>query len=583
MTPRLTDTLASIPFLGRDLAAAADVARARLVRLRSACMPSGPDLSIGRQWARVFDNSAELVGAVPPEPFRPGGILLFPIWGPVTAPSTKAVELILAHALRLRGNSVAMMACRRALPGCVVDPLGNHRGRLSAEIRAAFTHGAGACVQCVGGIDEIAAHSLVPMLSMAGYLRPGDLAEAEAEAGALDPAAYRAHRHAGVHVGEHAFASAIRATGRGTLEDSPLHREIFRRQLVASVLCARAAHRAFDVLRPGQIGLTHGIYVDHGTVTEVARVRGIPVTVYVRPYRQSTVMLCRGETYHKALVTESNSLWEDRVLSDDERARLLGYIRSRRRGGQDSVTYHPNPIEGRDRIMDLLGLDKGKPVVVAYTNVMWDAQLYHASSAYPDMLAWLHATIDHFVARPGVQLVIRVHPAEVKAAKRSLQPVADEISRRHPSLPANIKVVPPESDISSYDLAEQACANIIYGTKMGLEMVLMRRPVIVAGESFVRGKGFTHDASDPAGYLRLLGDITKLPPMADAAYERALRYGYHFYFRRQIDLPFFEERAGRAILRFGRLDDLSPGKSAALDAICGAFETGAEFLAPPTT
>lgn len=416
---------------------------------------------------------------------------------------------------------------------------------------------------------------------MSAYSRPGDLAEAEAEVAKLSPASYRAHHHAGVHVGEHAFAAAIRATSRGTLEDTPLHDEIFRRQLVAAIVCARITHRMFDELQPGQIGLTHGIYVDHGTVAEVARSRGIPVTVYVRPYRQSTVMLCRGETYHKALVSEDNALWENRPLADADRKRLLDYIHSRRRGTQDAVTYHPDPIEGRERIMGLLGLDTAKPLVVAYTNVMWDAQLYHASSAYPDMLSWLYATIDHFIARPEVQLVIRVHPAEVKAAKKSLQPVAAEIGRRHPRLPANIRVVGPESNISSYDLAEQACANVIYGTKMGLEMALMRRPVIVAGESFVRGKGFTHDATDPAGYRRLLGDVTALPRMSDAAYERALRYGHHFYFRRQIDLPLFDEVAGRGVrLLLGSLTELAPGRNPNLDHICRSFASGEEFLAP---
>jgi hypothetical protein len=580
MAKSLSHRLADLPLVGRPLAPLADVLRARLVHVRNRL--SKPDiLPIARQWEEVFGRSQSIAAAFPREAFRPGGILLFPIWGPVTAPATKAVELILAHALRMRGHSVAMMTCGRALPACVVDPIGNHRGRLSPGIRDAYSHGAASCVHCTKGHDQLASSSLVPFLSMASHSRPGDLPDAEAEVDRLTPASYRAHHHAGIHVGEHAFAAAIRATSRGTLEDTPLHNEIFRRQLVAAIVCAKVTHRIFDELRPGQIGLTHGIYVDHGTVAEVARFRGIPVTVYVRPYRQSTVMLCRGETYHKALVSESNALWEDHPLADEDRARLIGYIQSRRRGTQDAVTYHPDPIEGRERIMALLGLDKDKPLVVAYTNVMWDAQLYHASSAYPDMLSWLFATVDHFAARPDVQLVIRVHPAEVKAAKKSLQPVADEIHRRYPSLAGNIRVVGPESNISSYDLAEQACANVIYGTKMGLEMALMRRPVIVAGESFVRGKGFTFDASTPGQYESLLARVTDLPAMGDALYDRALRYGHHFYFRRQIDLPLFHEKSGRTFLDLKSLAELGEGANANLDDICRAFSHGGEYLAHP--
>ena len=564
--------------MGGSLASGVDVARAHLIRARGKLAVSGAPASLAEQWAVVHARSESVL---PPKgAFEPGGILLFPVWGPISAPATKAIELILAHALRMRGHSVALMACQRALPACVMDPLGNHRGGLSREIKRAFTHGPGTCVHCSAGLADLERRSSVPFLSLSTHATREDLPAAEREVAALAPSAYRSHHHAGVHVGEHAFASAIRATGRGTLEDSSLHNEIFRRQLVAAIVCARIAHRAMEALRPGHVGLTHGIYVDHGTIAEVARVRGIPVTVYVRPYRQSTVMLCRGDTYHRALIDEPNSLWENRALRREEKDRLLGYILSRRRGAQDSLTYHPNPIEGQGRIRGLLGLDPSKPTVTAYTNVMWDAQLYHASSAFPDMLAWLFATIDHFVGRPDRQLVIRVHPAEVKAAKKSLQPVVQEIALRYGKLPDNIKVVPPESDISSYDLAEMSSANVIYGTKMGLEMALMRRPVIVAGESFVRGKGFTHDASSPEEYLRLLDAAANLPAMDDAGYERALRYGHHFYFRRQIDLPVFSEEKGRVLLGLCDLSELAPGRNANLDAICAAFADDGEYLAP---
>jgi hypothetical protein len=578
MSQKLPKAIAKIPLLGGALSAGADVGYAHLVRLRSKLLRADAPESLSCQWSRVHSRSSDQFSQS--QGFKPGGILLFPVWGPVTAPATKAIELILAHALHLRGQSVALMACHRALSACVIDPLGNHRGSLSKEIKGAFTQGAGSCVHCTGGFAELARHSLVPFLSLSEHALADDLPSAEREVGALHPSAYRGHHHAGVHVGEHAFASAIRATGRGTLEDTPLHNEIFRRQLIAAIVCARVAHRAMEALKPGQIGLTHGIYVDHGTIAEVARVRGIPVTVYVRPYRQSTVMLCRGDTYHRALVTEPNSLWEDHPLTLVQRKRLLDYIASRRSGAQDSITYHPNPIEGQDRIRKLLDLDETKPTVTAYTNVMWDAQLYHASSAFPDMLAWLFATIDHFIGRPDRQLVIRVHPAEVKAVKKSLQPVVSEIASRYGELPDNIKVVRPESDISSYDLAEMSSANIIYGTKMGLEMALMRRPVIVVGESFVRGKGFTHDASTPAEYQRLLDAAENLPAMDGTSYERALRYGYHFYFRRQIDLPFFTEEKGRVILHLDDYSALCSGVNKNLDVICDAFAAGTEMLAP---
>jgi len=229
-----------------------------------------------------------------------------------------------------------------------------------------------------------------------------------------------------------------------------------------------------------------------------------------------------------------------------------------------------------------LDLRPDRPIVSLFTNVMWDAQLYHACNAFPNMLDWVFETIEYFARRPELQLVIRIHPAEVKATKKTEQPVAEEIRQRFPTLPAHIRVVGPESDVSSYDLAEASAAAIIFGTKMGLEIALRRVPVIVAGESFVRGKGFTYDASSRQDYFACLDRLPDLPRLDDGQFERAQRYGYHFYYRRQMDFPFIEEGTEKTVKRLNLQDvaALGPGRNPTLDRICDGLIHGTEFVAP---
>ena len=112
------------------------------------------------------------------------------------------------------------------------------------------------------------------------------------------------------------------------------------------------------------------------------------------------------------------------------------------------------------------------------------------------MLEWLVQTCEYFATRPDLQLLIRVHPAEISGFPPSRQPILGELRKRLPTLAPNIIVVPPESGMSTYALMSLCNAAIIYGTKMGVELTSVGLPVIVAGEAWIRNKG-----SDPRRQL----------------------------------------------------------------------------------
>ena len=141
-------------------------------------------------------------------------------------------------------------------------------------------------------------------------------------------------------------------------------------------------------------------------------------------------------------------------------------------------------------------------------------------------------TIRYFANRPDLQLIIRVHPAEVHVAQRSRQPMTDEIAKAFPVLPKNVFIIPPDSDISTYATMSKCDAVIIYGTTAGVEMTSMGIPVIVAGEAWVRNKGVSFDANSPEEYFSLLDRLPFRKRLDTAVVERARKYAYHFFFAR---------------------------------------------------
>jgi len=182
-------------------------------------------------------------------------------------------------------------------------------------------------------------------------------------------------------------------------------------------------------------------------------------------------------------MTEPVARWEDLPWRPHLETELMDYLKSRWQGTNDWIWFHERPEEGLDYISRETGVDFSKPIIGLLTNVIWDAQLHYRSNAFRNQLEWVMQTIGYFAKRPELQLIIRIHPAEIRGMVPSRQPVAEEIRRAYPSLPPNVFVIPPESKVSTYAVMERCDSVIIYNTKTGIEISSMGIRVIVAGEA----------------------------------------------------------------------------------------------------
>ena len=541
--------------------------------------PDGEE-PLRHQWERVLRNSGETTAG-----FKnlAGTRVLFASGYGFSA-AKLALESIIAMGLRLRGAAPLALLCDMAIPACEFNRYGNwipdpagYAPRYGPHARLTLCH------NCVGDLLDVYGLLGIPEIGWRQYLENSDLEHVTIVASHVPYDTYRDFVYKDIHVGEHAFASMLRATLRGVLLDDEPTRWLYHRYLVSTMLAVDLTERAFAANKPERVVAIHGVYVTHGTLCEVARKHGIPVVVFGFPYRQGTVWLSHSDSYHRTLATESNALWENCQLTPEQGHAIDEYMASRQSGGRDYVTYHPNPIEDAQVLIKELDLDPTRPIISLFTNVIWDAQIYYDFNAFSNILEWLFATIEYFSQRPELQLVIRVHPAEVKGGGMpTRQPIAPEVRQRFPTLPTNVRLIPPESDLSSYTLAEISQAALIYGTKMGLEIALRGIPVVVAGETLSRNKGFTYDISSAAEYFELLSRIETLPRNSPEMIERARRYAYYLFFRRMIDFPLLAVKNATLStglrLNFDHLAQLEVGRDAGLDVVCDGILTGSPFV-----
>jgi hypothetical protein len=426
-------------------------------------------------------------------------------------------------------------------------------------------------------LDE--SHSLpgLERLSLGAYTRPEDLPAALARAEGATLADLREHVYKDVSVGDHAYASLLRATLRGIPLDDERTRWLAKRYLASSMVLVDAGERLFQELRPDSFVAADGVYLLAGTLCELARKRGIHVVVHGPPYRKGTVWLSHHESYHRALINDKNDYWKSLEMTPERVKVAEEYLGSKHFVARDYTTYHVDSIKDEQAIRDELGLDS-RPIVSIFTNVLWDAQLYYRFAIFSNMLEWLFETIRYYARRPDVQLVIRLHPAEAPGQLPTNQPLLPEVERAFPELPPNVKLVRPESKVSSYVLGAMSRAALVYGARVGVELVILGTPVVVAGEAFMRGKGFTRDPKTRDEYYELLDRSDKLEPVTDEERELARKWYYYYFFRLMMPFPFYEAYRNRSVtdsrITFESLADLLPGKSPVLDRVCQGIVDG---------
>jgi hypothetical protein len=492
--------------------------------------------------------------------------------------AVSTADSLFAAALLARGASVDVLLCDAAVPACLAC-----ESNWFPDLDRFVAHGArDLCASCFEPAKRMFEGLPVTVRRFSDFLTNQDRAWAKSLAQDTPPEQIAGLIQEGLPVGEHALAGTLRFFARGDLTAEPLGTAVMRKYLEASLLIARAARRLFREHNYTAAVLHHGIYVPQGLLAAAAQAEQTRVVAWNLAYRKRCFIFCHGETYHRALMNEPTDAWSGMPWSDALDDGLRTYLASRVGGANDWISFYREPQEDFARIAAEFGIDEQKPIVLLLTNVIWDAQLHYPGNAFPSMLDWIVTTIEYMSGRPDLQLVIRIHPAEVTGQLPSRQRVSDELRRRFASLPANVIVIPPEHPASSYVVASKSNVALIYASRMGVELAALGLPVIVAGEAWVRNKGITSDVRDRAQYLDLLKQLPLDGKLTGDQAARARRYAFHFFFRRMIPVGLFEPGARWPYLRVNvrGLDDLQPGTDRGLDIICDGILSEKPFIYP---
>jgi len=324
-------------------------------------------------------------------------------------------------------------------------------------------------------------------------------------------------------------------------EDRPLYQLRLERNRAA----ARATQHLLQRGAYDAVVVPNASILEFGAVYHAARRLGVRVVSYEFGEQRQRVWLAQDT---EVMRLDISPLWEvrghDALTQEEEEAirSLYGARRGARLWAHFGRQWQVGESHGAQAARAQLGIDPQRPMVLLCTNVVGDSMSLGREVYTDGMADWLMLTARHFAERPDAQLVVRVHPGESYGTGH---PSVEIVRQAVPSLPGHVIVVPPESPINTYDLIELAHLGLVYTSTSGIEMVMNGVPVIVSGATHYRGKGFAHEPTSQAEYLRTLDELLCQPlgrRLDQATIKKAWRYAHRFFFEFPFPFPWHIEQ-----------------------------------------
>jgi hypothetical protein len=265
---------------------------------------------------------------------------------------------------------------------------------------------------------------------------------------------------------------------RHHLQDDAVTRRILREYIRSAWSLKNRFEALLDAVKPAAGAVYNGMMYPEAVARWVGRQKGLPMYSYEVGLRPLSAFFTSGDA--TAYPLELPAGFE---LSAEQNARLDAYLQQRFEGNfiMAGVKFWPEMSRLDKAFLELAS--HFQQVVPIFTNVIFDTSQPHANVIFEDMFAWLDDLLAITRRHPETLFVIRAHPDEARKGKASEESVAEWAEARNIASLPNIKFIPPEEYISSYDLIRMAKFVTIYNSTIGLEAAIMGAMVLSAGRS----------------------------------------------------------------------------------------------------
>jgi hypothetical protein len=362
--------------------------------------------------------------------------------------------------------------------------------------------------------------------------------------GPLDFQGVKAWSYEGSWIGPQILSTVSRAHHQGAPDPTePTTRAEIAALLPTVLERVLVARRLVATLRPDLALVIEANYALNGPFVDQVIAGGASVIQVIQPWRDDALtfkrLTARTRRMHPSSVSpETFERMTALPWGDAEEAALARVLADRYNGRWFlQARNQPNTRSlAAAELREKLGLDRAKKTATVFSHILWDANLFYGDDLFLDYGDWFAETVREAAANPRLNWLIKLHPANLW--KRARERVDGEfaesrlIRERIGALPEHVRLLFPDTDISTESLFAFTDYGITVRGTAGMELPCLGKPTLTAGTGRYSGLGFTIDSASRDEYLARLAALETLPPMTALETERARRHAHAAFLKR---------------------------------------------------
>lgn len=298
-----------------------------------------------------------------------------------------------------------------------------------------------------------------------------------------------------------------------------------------AIQCYEATKRSLTLRRgPRALVAWNGLYHRTRAAAEAARKVGAGVIV------QESSFLAGLDFLEESTTATGNHSSVGRLSLD--RLRFQAFGEAEQADAALVLAQHARQVNAptgkvtadeRERVLQTLGLPPSTKVLLLLGQVCFDTAITYGATHTADIVELAQIAAAEVARVAGWTLVVRPHPLEHGSlpgmpARIEHGPSYVRLMQAGLNDLPHVRVQDPRS-VSPYAMMRVSQAGLTITSQSALEMAAMYgKPVVVAGDAFFAGKGFTRDAGTKEGLAASIAAVLQEPVLKAEAYAKALQF-----------------------------------------------------------
>lgn len=355
--------------------------------------------------------------------------------------------------------------------------------------------------------------------------------------------------YCGARIGKYAASTLLRHLRVGRLDlSAPSVRDSLLPFLHRAMCFAKTAQGIVETFRPQLVLSVDTGYSPRGELFDLCLAAGIDTITWNAAHRNNQLMLKRYDrgNRHVHPASLSAATWKrlqarpwTEMARDVLRKELVGSYASGEWYSEVGTQFHTT-LQEAGEVRRTLRIEDGKKTAVIFPHIFWDGTFFYGTDLFENYEEWFVETMKAAYANPGVNWVVKIHPANlVKNIRDGVGSEPSELAAlRHlgGNLPPHVRIIQPDSRLSTLSLYSVMDYCVTVRGTVGIEAASFGIPVLTAGTGRYDRLGFTVDSDSRAQYLERLGHIQDLPALTARERELAERFAYGVFIARPMTL-----------------------------------------------